>query len=245
MADRMRILLVDDERLAREEFKRLLAVHPGLELVGEAANGHEAISAIAKLQPDAVFLDIQMPGLGGFDVVEALEPPLPWIVFVTAYDKHAIKAFEVNALDFLVKPADPLRLAASVQRLSERFNSSRLRPACSRLRLSETDRVFLRDGDHCWFITVNELHLLESEGNYTRVHFAGGAALLSRSLAELEARLPERLFFRANRAQIINTNSIEQVNPWFSNSLRVKLAIGMDVEFSRRAAQLFREQTSL
>ncbi len=243
--NRMKVMVVDDERLAREELKRLLAGHPELEVMGEAVNGPEAVAAINELQPDAVFMDIQMPGMNGFEVVAALEPPLPLIVFVTAYDRHALKAFEVSALDFIVKPADPLRLASSVQRLLERFAGSQSEKQAPKQKLTESDRVFLRDGDRCWFVTVSELRLLVSEGNYTRVHFSDGVALLSRSLSDLESRLPERLFFRVNRAQIINTNAIIEVIPWFSASLKARLTGDLEVEFSRRAARLFRERTSL
>jgi two-component system, LytTR family, response regulator len=242
---RIKALIVDDERLAREEMRRMLGFHPELEIVGEAANGPDAIAAIQRLRPEAVFLDIQMPGLNGFEVVAALEPPVPWIVFVTAYDQHAIQAFQVNALDFIVKPADPIRLAASVERLVDRARVLQNHPGSAKQRLAESDRVFLREGERCWFVVLKELHLLESDGNYTRVHFGEGAALLPRSLSELENRLPEQLFFRANRAQIINTHAIAKVTPWFSNSLKVKLTSGIEVEFSRRAAQLFRERTSL
>lgn len=242
----MKVLLVDDERLAREELRRLLRGHPQIEIIGEAHNGNDAVEKISTLRPDGVFLDIQMPGANGLDVVAALEPPVPWVVFVTAYDEHAIQAFEMNALDFLVKPVDPARLAASVGRLEERAaarGDTAAHPA--RGRLQEHDRVFLRDKEQCWFVPVADLRLLESEGNYTRVHFPEGSTLLYRSLSELEARLPEPPFFRINRAQILNTHAIESVTPWFSGSLKARIAGGVEVEFSRRAALQFREQMSL
>src|SRR3954471_23839171 len=166
----MKVLLVDDERLAREELKRLLQAHPEVEIIGEAANGKQALTAVAEHRPDAVFLDIQMPGLNGLDVAAALEPPLPWIVFVTAYDKYAIQAFEMNAVDYIVKPADPARLATSLQRLRDRASAPRSEPINSKQRLAETDRVFVRDGEKCWFVPINDFKLLESEGNYTKVH---------------------------------------------------------------------------
>jgi two-component system LytT family response regulator len=241
----MKVLVVDDERLAREELKRLLSAYAEVEVVGDAANGKAALAAIEALKPDAVFLDIQMPGLNGLDVAAAMEPPLPWIVFVTAYDKYAIQAFEMNAVDYIVKPADPARVATSVQRLKERASGPRAEPINSKQRLAESDRVFVRDGEKCWFVPINDFKLLESEGNYTKVHFADGAALIYRSLTELETRLPERIFFRINRGQIINTERIEKVEPWFSGSLKARLQGGAEVEFSRRAATLFRERMSL
>lgn len=241
----MKVVVVDDERLAREELKRLLKSHAEIEVVAEAANGKEALTAIEQHRPDAVFLDIQMPGLNGLDVAAALEPPLPWIVFVTAYDKYAIQAFEMNAVDYIVKPADPARLATSLQRLKDRAGAPRSEPINSKQRLSESDRVFLRDGDRCWFVPIHDFRLLESEGNYTRVHFSDGAAVIYRSLTELEGRLPDRIFFRINRGQVINTEVIEKVEPWFSGSLKAVLKGGAEVEFSRRAATLFRERMSL
>ncbi len=241
----MRVLIIDDERLAREELKRLLAAYPEIGIVGEAANGEEALAAIVAHHPDAVFLDIAMPGANGLDVIAALDPPIPWVVFVTAYDQHAIQAFEMNATDFLVKPVDPVRLAASVQRLKERVGNRLREDDTQRQRLSESDRVFLRDREQCWFVPVNELLLLESEGSYTKVHFSGRSTLLYRSLSDLEARLPEPLFFRINRAQIINTHQIAEVVPWFSGSLKATMSNGVEVEFSRRAALLFRERMSL
>jgi len=245
LARTMKVLLIDDERLAREELRRLLRGHPQIEIIGEATNGNDAVEKIGALRPDGVFLDIQMPGSNGLDVVAALEPPVPWVIFVTAYDEHAIQAFEMNALDFLVKPVDPVRLAASVGRLEERAAARGEAAAPPRGRLSEHDRVFLRDKEQCWFVPVAELRLLESEGNYTRVHFPEGNTLLYRSLSDLETRLPEPLFFRINRAQIINTHAIESVTPWFSGSLKARIVGGVEVEFSRRAALQFREQMSL
>ncbi|HWL52990.1 MAG TPA: LytTR family DNA-binding domain-containing protein [Chthoniobacteraceae bacterium] len=245
MTGSLKVLVVDDERLAREELKRLLRAFPEIEIVAEATHGEEAIATIRTARPDAVFLDIAMPGANGLDVVAALEPPVPSVVFVTAYDEHAIHAFEINAIDFLVKPVDPVRLSASVGRLLERHGAAHGEEGAGRERLGEHDRVFLRERDQCWFVPVSDLFLLESEGSYTKVHFPDGTALLYRSLSDLEARLPASAFFRVNRAQIINLRAIESVAPWFSGSLKARLNGGIEVEFSRRAALLFRERMSL
>lgn len=249
------VLIVDDERLARQELRHLLKLHQELEIVGESHNGIDAVSQIQELRPDAVFLDIEMPGMNGLEVVKSLDLPLPWIIFITAFNQHAIEAFEVNALDFIVKPIDPQRLTASVERLLKQWQqkslsavdgaNDALKENSKDAPLTENDRIFLQEGERCWFVTICDIHLLESEGNYTKVYFEKGSASLPKSLSELGERLPKRQFFRANRSQIINTHAIEEVIPWFSHSLKARLTIGKEVEFSRRASQLFRAQASL
>ena len=244
----MRVFIVDDERLARDELRDLLRAHSNIEVVGEAANVPQALTLIGKVAPELLFLDIRMPEQDGFQLLEALEPPLPRVIFVTAFDQFALRAFEVNALDYLVKPVDPERLAAALERLPQHQSAPPPGPGEPRTTtpiLSAEAKVFLRDGDRGWFVAVQEFVLLEAEGNSTRVHFGKERPLLPRSLAALEPRLPPELFFRANRAQIINLRSIETVEPWFSKALKVRLAGGREVEFSRRQALLFRETRGL
>jgi len=242
----MKALLVDDERLARNELRRLLAKHPQVEIVGEAANADEARARIAALAPELVFLDIQMPGDDGFVLLESLEPPLPQVIFTTAYDEFAVRAFEFNALDYLMKPVDPARLAAALEKLPARAGAGAggappERPA----RLAPEDKVFVREGERCWFVEVKAIRLMESEGNYTRVHFNDVQPQLFRSLNAMEERLDPKIFFRANRRQIINLAWIDRIEPWFSGGLLVHLKGGLKVELSRRQAQAFREQMSL
>jgi two-component system, LytTR family, response regulator len=165
----MKALVIDDERLARLELRRLLAAHPAVEIAGEARDGEEALAMIAKLEPDVIFLDIQMPGMSGFDLLERLED-LPQVIFTTAYDEYALKAFEVNALDYLLKPVAPARLAAALARVRPRTEPARL------------EQVFVRDGDRCWIVRLPDIFLLESEGNYTRVYFGSERPLIRRSL---------------------------------------------------------------
>ena len=165
----MKALVIDDERLARLELRRLLAAHPEVEIVGEARGGEEALALISKLGPDVIFLDIQMPGMSGFDLLERLED-LPQVIFTTAYDEYAIKAFEVNALDYLLKPIPPARLAAALAKVRPRADKPRL------------EQVFVRDGDRCWIVRLTDIFLLESEGNYTRVCFGSERPLIRRSL---------------------------------------------------------------
>jgi two-component system LytT family response regulator len=240
----MRALVVDDERLARNELRRLLAAFPSIEVAGEAANAAQAREQLAALSPDLVFLDVQMPGETGLELLQSLEPPLPHVIFTTAYDEYAVKAFEMNAIDYLLKPVDPARLAASVERIPRdgvRPEPRRAAPGA----LDAKDKVFVREGERCWFVEVGQIRLLESEGNYTRVHFGDAQPQLFRSLNAMEERLDPKCFFRANRRQIINIAWIDGIEPWFSSGLLVRLKGGEKVELSRRQAQDFRERMSL
>jgi two-component system LytT family response regulator len=240
----MRAFIIDDERPARSEMKRLLKPHLEIEVVGEASNSADALQMISKLTPDLLFLDVQMQGSTGFDLLAQLTAPLPKVIFTTAHDEYALRAFEVNALDYLLKPVEPERLNEALLRAA--------RPAKDEpfevdgdSKFTESDRVFIREEDRCWFLPVREIRLLESEGNYTRIHFADKNPLLYRSLNALEGRLPTALFFRANRSQIINLTLIENIENWFSGNLKVSLRGGNEVEISRRQAALFRERASL
>lgn len=244
----MKALLIDDERLARAELRRLLAAFPEVEVAGEAANAKQARAQLAAVQPELIFLDVQMPGESGMELLESLEPPVPHVVFTTAYDEFAVKAFELNALDYLLKPVDPTRLAEAIGKLREKQRGATDapgRPAAARDRLAAEDKVFVREGDHCWFVEVKSIRLLESEGNYTRVHFDGAQPQLFRSLNAMEERLDPKFFFRANRRQIINLAWIDRIEPWFSGGLLVHLKGGAKVELSRRQAQEFRDKMSL
>jgi two-component system, LytTR family, response regulator len=243
----MKALLIDDERLARNELRRLLAAHPDIEIAGEAVDADDAAEKIRALRPDLLFLDVQMPGADGFSLLEQLEMPLPAVIFTTAYDEFAVKAFEFNALDYLLKPVDPSRLGAALEKLRHRGGPSGPEGAdtASRARLSLDDKVFVREGDHCWFVPVKNIRLLESEGNYTRVHFDDNKPQLFRSLTAMEERLDPKSFFRANRKQVINLAWVESIEPWFSGGLLVQLKGGLKVELSRRQAQDFRERMSL
>jgi len=227
----MKALIIDDERLARLELRRLLAAHPEVEIAGEARSGEEALKLIAELNPDLLFLDIQMPGVTGFDLLERLED-LPAVIFTTAYDEYAIKAFEVNALDYLMKPIVPARLATAL---------SRVRPR-ERARL---EQVFVRDGERCWIVRLSEIYLLESEGNYTRLYFGGERPLIRRSLNALEEQLDPAIFFRAGRKEIINLKWIDRVDLAVSGGLQVTLRGGRSVEMSRRQSARLKEVLAL
>jgi two-component system LytT family response regulator len=242
----MKALLIDDERLARNELRRLLAAHKDIEIVGEAVDVDDALEKIPALKPDLLFLDVQMPGADGFTLLERLEAALPHVIFTTAYDEFAVKAFEFNALDYLLKPVDPNRLGAALEKLRLRGTAAGdAAESAPRTRLSLEDKVFVREGDQCWFVPVKNIRLLESEGNYTRVHFDDSKPQLFRSLTAMEERLDPKHFFRANRKQVINLAWVEGIEPWFSGGLLVRLKGGLKVELSRRQAQDFRDRMSL
>ena len=239
----MKALLIDDERLARNELRRLLAAFPEIRIAGEAVHAKQAREQMAALKPDLLFLDVQMPGETGLEFLASLEAPVPHVIFTTAYDEFAVKAFELNALDYLLKPVDPARLATAVERLPGRKDSAH--PKAVSGRLEAGDKVFLREGERCWFVEVGQIRMLESEGNYTSVHFGEVQPQLFRSLNAMEERLDPKFFFRANRRQIINISWIARIEPWFSGGLLVELKGGAKVELSRRQAQEFRERMSL
>jgi two-component system LytT family response regulator len=238
-------LIVEDERLARQELRRLLQDFPEVEIVGEAPNVDEALLAIERLQPDLLFLDIQMPGGDGFALLERLDA-VPWVIFTTAYDQYALKAFEVSALDYLVKPIAPERLSAAIEKVLARDSKPSSSPAdCQPASTVKSERVFVRDGDRCWFIELAEIALLESEGNYTRLFFSGQRPLLMRSLNYLQGKLEPKLFFRVNRRQIINLKFIQAIDQWPNGGYRVRLRGGFEVTMSRRQAQSFQKATEL
>lgn len=233
----MKALIVDDERLARRELQRLLEAHAQVEIVGEAANAEEARRLIQEQKPELLFLDIQMPGESGFDLLASLERA-PEVIFTTAFDRYALRAFEVSALDYLMKPVEPERLAAALAKV--RKKSEEERPA-----RKPADQVFVKDGDRCWFVRLQEIGLLESEGNYTRLYFGKERPLIPRSLAQLEEKLDTDVFFRASRKHIINLRWIEQVDTAVNGALVAKLRGGHEIEMSRRQSQRFKESMTL
>ncbi|MEZ4938560.1 MAG: response regulator [Crocinitomicaceae bacterium] len=236
----MKTLIIDDERLAREELKNLLAEFPELEIIGECANGKEGIESINKEKPDLIFLDIQMPEINGFEMLEQLDH-VPMVIFVTAYDEFAIKAFEVNALDYLLKPVDPSRLKETINKIK-----NDIQPGNKTVeRLGENDRIFIKDGEKCWFVDLKDIRMFESEGNYVKVHFDRFRPLILRSLNSLEEKLDEKLFFRANRKYIINLKKISNIENWFNGGLQVELNEGEKVEISRRQAIKFKDKMSI
>jgi two-component system LytT family response regulator len=240
-----RAIIIDDERLARNELKKLLLEFPDVEVIDEAANAAEGIEKIDALSPDLIFLDIQMPGKTGFDMLTELEKA-PHVIFTTAYDEYALKAFEVNALDYLMKPIEPKRLADAIQKLQQAEEKElAANQALIRGMLTENDQVFVKDGERCWFVKLSEVRLFESVGNYAKVFFAGNKPLILKSLNALEERLDDKVFFRANRKHIVNMRMIEKIEPYFNGGLLLELKGGEKVEVSRRQAVKFKEMMSL
>ncbi len=235
----MRVLIVDDERLARAELRRLLAAHPQVEIAGEAANAEEALHQVTALQPDLLLLDVQMPGGSGFDLLQALDTA-PDVIFTTAFDQYALRAFEVNALDYLQKPIQAQRLANALSRAALRLGGL---PAPSVTQRPQ--QLFIKDGERCWFVTLDRIRLFESEGNYTRVHFDGEQPLMLRSLNQLEQRLDPLRFFRASRRQIVNLDYVAQLAPADGGGLSITLHDGQCVDVSRRRAAQLKEMTTL
>ena len=240
----IKAIIIDDERLARNELKKLLQSHSEIEVIEEAANVDEGIEKIELLHPDLIFLDIQMPGKNGFDLLSEVEKA-PRVIFTTAYDEYAIKAFEVNALDYLLKPIEPKRLGEALNKLqAEMMKDNPALAANNRGPLTELDQVFVKDGERCWFVKLGEIRLFESVGNYAKVYFGTHKPLILKSLNALEERLDDRMFFRANRKHIINLRWIEKIEPYFNGGLLVDLKGGEKVEVSRRQTVKFKEMMS-
>ncbi len=237
----MKAIIIDDERLARQELKNLLSAHKEVEIIAECADANEAPTKIKELKPDVIFCDINMPGKSGLELVEEISGVVD-VVFVTAYDEHAIKAFEVNAFDYLLKPVHPERLGETIKKLSVKESASR---PDNNSPLSEKDMVFVKDGEKCWFVRLSEIRLFESEGNYVRVYFETFRPLILRSLNSLELRLNEKQFFRASRKHIINMSYIASVETWFNGGLNVKMKDGKEIEISRRQAVRLKDMMSL
>jgi two-component system LytT family response regulator len=233
----MKALIVDDEPLARRELRRLLAAHRSIQIVGEAGDIDEARERIESLVPEVVFLDIQMPGGSGFDLLTRLDW-IPRIIFTTAYDRYGVTAFDVNALDYLLKPIEPERLAVALDKLQATVGWETHRD-------SPLEQLFVRDGPRCWFIPVRDVSVFSAEGNYVRIQWGQERPLLGRSLAALESKLDPQRFFRANRQQIINLESIRSMELGVGGRLHVQLNDGREVQISRRQARQFRERTTV
>ncbi|BDD11049.1 DNA-binding response regulator [Fulvitalea axinellae] len=248
----MKTIVIDDERLARKELISLLEAHPIVDVVAEAVNAEDARNKIDEIKPDLIFLDVQMPGETGFELLETLDF-FPKVVFVTAYDEFAIKAFEVNAFDYLLKPVHPERLAETVKKLEAEFSEEREAKGqepesaggSQRGPLSVHDQVFVKDGDRCWFVRLEKVRLFESDGNYVKVYFDKNRPMIHRSLNALDEKLDDKHFFRASRKHIINLSWVEKIEPWFNGGLLVELKGGEKIEVSRRQAARFKEMMSL
>ncbi|GAA4112215.1 LytTR family DNA-binding domain-containing protein [Aquimarina addita] len=235
-------VIVEDSRLARNELKELLKAHPTIEMIGEAENVDKGVELIKKTRPDILFLDINMPEKNGFDLLELLDET-PLVVFTTAYDEYAIKSFEYNAFDYLLKPIPQERFSKTIEKIEKEIAQKKV--AESEEKLSETSQIFIKEDEKCWLVTIAKIKLFEIVGNYTRVYFDTNQPLIYKSLNQIEGKLPSKTFFRVNRQQIINLNAIKKVTPWFNGKLKVELESNLEIEISRRQSIKFKEQLGL
>ncbi|MEH6537773.1 MAG: LytTR family DNA-binding domain-containing protein [Psychroserpens sp.] len=234
-------IIIDDERLAREEVKRALKSYPEFEIIGEASHVDEARILIEESKPDIIFLDIHMPGKSGFDLLEELTT-VPEVVFTTAYDQYAVKAFELNALDYLVKPLRDERFSQTIEKVKAELAKKEEIKADI---LPMHRKIFIKEGEKCHFIPLSEIHFIESLDNYARLYFGDQKAMIKRSLNQLEEKLDSTVFFRINRSQIINTQYIKEIHPYFNNKLQIKLTTGETLEVSSRQSAKFKNWNSL
>ena len=235
-------VIVEDSRLARNELKELIKDYPNINLLGEAENVDQGIELINSTKPDLLFLDINMPEKDGFQLLEELDEA-PMVIFTTAFDEYAIKSFEYNALDYLMKPINNKRFEQALEKITERLKQQ-TNTDNTQQKLTENSQIFIKDGEQCWLVKIADISLFEIVGNYTRVYFNGNKPLLYKSLNQIEEKLPTA-FFRCNRQQIINTNHIKNVIPWFSGKLKLEMNNGEEIEISRRQSQNFKERMSL
>jgi len=240
----IKTVIVEDSRLARNELKELIKAHPEIEVIGEAENVDTAFAMINELKPQLIFLDINMPGKDGFELLEMLED-VPVTVFTTAFDEYAIKSFEYNALDYLLKPINSVRFADAVHKIKDKIVNDHPENATENHLLTEESQIFIKDGEKCWLVKIGEVFLFEIVGNYTRVYFRDQKPLIYKSLNQIEERLPENLFFRVSRQQIINLKYIKNVDNWFNGKLKATMQNGEEIEISRRQSALFKDMLSL
>ena len=239
----LKAVIVEDSRLARNELKELLKAHKEIELLGEAENVDEAYKLINEKNPDLLFLDINMPEKDGFELLEMLDD-VPITIFTTAFDEYAIKSFEYNAFDYLLKPINQVRFSKCIDKVIEKGSNNSLSNTKNDDALSLDKQIFIKDGEKCWLVKVQDIYMFEIVGNYTRVFFEHNKPLIYKSLGQVEEKLPNDIFFRANRQQLININHVKKVVSWFNGKLKIELNSGDEIEISRRQSYLFKEQLS-
>jgi len=235
-------VIVEDSRLARNELKELFKAHKEINLVGEAENVDDGFKLINEIKPDLLFLDINMPEKDGFELLEMLDE-VPITIFTTAFDEYAIKSFEYNAFDYLLKPINQKRFSLSIAKVIEekvnKVQEESLTPG-----MSLEKQIFIKDGESCWLVKIRDIAMFEIVGNYTRVFFDDNKPMIYKSLAQIEEKLPRDVFFRANRQQIININHVKKVVSWFNGKLKIEMNTGEEIEISRRQSYIFKDQLS-
>lgn len=242
-APRIRALVIDDEPLARDMIREMLEGDSEVEIVAECANGREAVAAIKSLSPDLIFLDIQMPELGGFEVLESFEQKnTPYVIFATAYDQYAVKAFEVHAFDYLLKPFDHERFDVAWQRAKTQIKLDRsdereqhILALLEELKAGPRylERLVIKNGGRVFFLDVQDIHFVEAEGNYVRVHDGAKHYLLRETISGLEAQLDPKKFLRVHRSTIVKIDRIKELQPWFHGEYRIILENGEQLMLSR------------
>jgi len=249
----IRALLVDDEPLARAMLREMLEGDSQVTIVGESCNGREALAAIRTHSPDLIFLDVQMPELGGFEVLASLgDGPMPYVIFVTAYDQYAVRAFEVQALDYLLKPFDQERFDVSWQRakaqiLRDRNGNGtmdgRILALLEELKAGTNylERLVIKSGGRIYFLDTNEIDWIEAEGNYVSVHSAKKSHLLRETISNLEGQLDPKKFVRIHRSSIVRLDFIQEMQPWFHGEYRVILQDGTQLTLSRNHREKLQE----
>jgi two-component system, LytTR family, response regulator len=246
MTKNIRCLIVDDEPLAREAIRTCASFDPSLQIIGEASDGDDAVSAIQQDSPDLVFLDVQMPGMDGFEVLQALEArglKIPVTVFITAYDQYALRAFEAQALDYLLKPIDEKRfrraLAAAKSRIASEKNWFTAEELVQRLEQSgilrrPMARLPVKSNGRIVFVRLDEIEWIEAEGNYLRLHLEDESYLLRETMNSFEARVDPQHFMRIHRSAIANIDCIKDVQPWFTGEYVVRMKSGKELTLSRK-----------
>ena len=238
----IKAVIVEDSRLARNELKELLKSHNDIELLGEAENVDKGVELIQHTHPDILFLDINMPEKDGFELLELLDE-VPITIFTTAFDEYAIKSFEYNALDYLLKPINQKRFDQAIDKAKRQLEGNS-EASTNEKHLTENSQIFIKDGEKCWLVKIGKMSHFEIVGNYTRVFFDDERPMLYKSLNQIEEKLPEANFFRANRQQLVNTNFIKDVVPWFNGKLKLTMQNGDEIEVSRRQSYLFKDRMS-
>jgi len=236
-------LIVDDEPLARERLLGLLSNESDIEVLGQCRDGEEAVSAIHERHPDLVLLDVEMPRMDGFEVIDTIGPErMPMVIFVTAYDQHAIKAFQVRALDYLLKPFDRDRFSDALQRARTQIESQTNGDLGKRLLAlmkdmkrdaPKTDRLVVKSGGRLFFLRADEIDWIEAAGNYVRLHVGNQSHLLRETMNAIESRLDPERFFRIHRCRIVNVERIQEMQPWLNGEYSVVLRTGVRLTLSR------------
>lgn len=240
---KIRVLIIDDERPARRKIRRFLESEPDIEVAGEACDGREAIAVIQSEKPDLIFLDVQMPGLDGFGVIDAVDAqPMPQVVFVTAHDQFALRAFEVHALDYLLKPFDLERFRKILSRARAQLQRNKTDDIDKMSRLLKemreaeryAERLLINSQERAFFLQVDRINWIEAAKNYVNIHTGNEAYLLRGTIDGLHKRLDPSKFIRVNRSQIVNIDSIKELQPWFHGEYRIILKDGTEIMWSRR-----------